>query len=132
MKRIVFDSYAILKWIKGEAGKEKVISLLEDSKNGKISSFICQINLGEVYYKIIRARSLKEAKKFLNTFVLLPVKVLPITEDLVWKASEIKAKYSISYADCFVVATAMREDAVILTGDPEFKKVEKIVSIEWL
>lgn len=36
------------------------------------------------------------------------------------------------HADCFAVATAIRERAAIVTGDPEFKKVEKLVEIEWL
>jgi predicted nuclease of predicted toxin-antitoxin system len=34
--------------------------------------------------------------------------------------------------DGFAVATAQRENAVILTGDPEFKNVEKLVKIDWL
>jgi len=35
-------------------------------------------------------------------------------------------------ADCFAVATARREAAIILTGDPEFKKIEHLAEIEWL
>ncbi len=50
----------------------------------------------------------------------------------VLEASRIKATYSISYADCFVVATALKENAPIVTGDPEFKKVQEIVTIEWI
>jgi hypothetical protein len=30
------------------------------------------------------------------------------------------------------VANARRENAMIMTGDPEFKNVENIVEIEWL
>ena len=47
-------------------------------------------------------------------------------------AAEIKAQHAISLADCFAVATAQRENAVILTGDPEFKEVAKLVEIDWL
>jgi ribonuclease VapC len=47
-------------------------------------------------------------------------------------AAKIKAQYPISYADCFAVATAIREKAVVITGDPDFKHVEKIVEIDWL
>jgi ribonuclease VapC len=42
------------------------------------------------------------------------------------------AKHPIFFADCFSVCTASRENAVILTGDPEFKKVEHLVDIEWI
>lgn len=40
-------------------------------------------------------------------------------------ASEIKAKFAISYADCFAAATALKFSAAIITEDPEFKKVYK-------
>jgi len=37
-----------------------------------------------------------------------------------------------SYADAFAVATARRENAAIVTGDPQFAKVEHLVHIDWL
>jgi predicted nucleic acid-binding protein len=48
------------------------------------------------------------------------------------EASEIKAQYPIAYADAFAVATARRETARIITGDPEFEKVQHLVEIQWL
>ncbi len=36
---------------------------------------------------------------------------------------------SISYADCFILASAIEHKATIVTGDPEFKKVELLVDI---
>ncbi|HAW50114.1 TPA: hypothetical protein DCX16_04105 [bacterium] len=68
MRRIIFDAYAILVWIKGEPGYEKVVSLLKEAEEGKIEAFICQINLGEVYYKVIRASGIDKAKMFIETF----------------------------------------------------------------
>ena len=47
-------------------------------------------------------------------------------------AARIKAEYPLSFADCFAVATARRESAIILTGDPEFKKIEHLAKIESL
>jgi predicted nucleic acid-binding protein len=37
-----------------------------------------------------------------------------------------------AYADAIAVAIAQREDAVIVTGDPEFAKVEHLVTVDWL
>ena len=34
--------------------------------------------------------------------------------------------------DCFAVASARKNNAVIMTGDPEFKKIGQLVEIEWL
>ena len=91
-----------------------------------------QINLGEVYYKTIRTVGLREAKKFLENFSRLPLSIILPDSELIWKAAELKAEYSISYADCFAAATALRYEASILTGDPEFKKLGSLVPIEWL
>jgi ribonuclease VapC len=52
--------------------------------------------------------------------------------DHVIEAARIKAHHPLSFADCFAVATAARENAIVVTGDPEFKAVEKLVEIEWL
>ena len=132
MKRILFDAHPILKWVQKERGYQKVKSLLIDCRNQSALGYINQINLGEVYYKTIRAVGLQEAKNFLENFFRLPITTVLPDSELIWKASEIKAEHSISYADCFAAATALRYDAAILTGDPEFKKIESLVSIEWL
>jgi len=62
----------------------------------------------------------------------LPIQVTSNSFDHIIEASRIKAAYPIPYADCFAVATAVRERAAIVTGDPEFKKVKSLVEIEWL
>ena len=47
-------------------------------------------------------------------------------------AGRMKAENKISYADAYVVATALDKNAKIITGDKEFKSVEDIVAIDWL
>ena len=132
MKRILFDAHAILKWTQKEQGYQKVRSLLIACREQSTLGYMNQINVGEVYYKTIRAVGLEEAKKFLENFFRLPLSIINPDSELIWKASEIKAEYSISYADCFAAATALRYEASILTGDPEFKKIESFVAVEWL
>ena len=132
MKKIIFDSHAILKFSQDEEGADKIEKLLVLSQQGKIASFINQINLGEIYYQTIRNFGLESAKRYLESFYQLPIKVVIPSSEIIFSASEIKAKYAISYADCFVVATALMHEAFIITGDPEFKKVENRVKIEWV
>ena len=131
-KNIVFDSHAILKWTQMEAGYKKVKSLIEACRDQSRSGYMNQINLGEVYYKTIRAVGIEKAREFLENFERLPLMIILPDRELIWKTAEIKAEYSISYADCFAVATAMRHNATILTGDPEFKKTEKLVKVQWV
>ncbi len=132
MKRILFDAHAILKWTQKEKGYQKVKSILVECRNQSVLGYMNQINLGEVYYQTIRVVGLDEAKKFLENFSRLTISIIPPDSELIWKASEIKAEYSISYADCFAAATALRHEAAIMTGDPEFKKIASFVQVEWL
>ncbi len=57
--------------------------------------------------------------------------VRPVPNSVIFQAAEYKAEFSISYADCFALAAAIKQKAAIVTGDPEFKKVEHIVEIVW-
>jgi len=132
MKIILFDAHAILKWTQKEKGYQKVKSILVECRNQSVLGYMNQINLGEVYYQTIRVVGLDEARKFLENFSRLPISIIPPDSELIWKASEIKAEYSIAYADCFAAATALRHEAAILTGDPEFKKIASFVQVEWL
>ncbi len=58
--------------------------------------------------------------------------ILPAPNELIFKAAEYKARYAISYADCFVLASAIEHDAIIVTGNPEFKKVEALTKVFWI
>ena len=132
MRNIVFDSHAILKFYQDEDGAEQVEKLLISSRQGDLKAFMSEINLGEVYHMTIRRLGLVSAKEYLEQFSELIIQVIPATSDIILSASEIKAEYAISYADCFAAATALEVDASIITGDPEFKKVEHLVRIDWI
>lgn len=132
MKNILFDSYAILKFYQDEPGADKVEKLLISSHKKLLLAYISEINLGEVYYQMIRRLGLESAKNFLEQFFELPVQIISPSSEIILSASEIKAEYAISYADCFAVATAIKFSASIITGDPEFKKVQHLIKIEWV
>ena len=128
-KKKVLDSFAILAYLKMEGKYRKVKDLLASDE----VLFMNDINVGEAFYVLAKERGVEKAEYFVNTVLPnLPIKVVPNTLQDVLEAARIKATHSISYADCFVVATALKKDAAIVTGDPEFKKVQKTVEIEWM
>ncbi len=53
-----------------------------------------------------------------------PIEFVHVDERIALVAGRIKATHSISYADAFVVATAIVKEAKIVTGDPEFKGID--------
>lgn len=132
MRNIVLDSYAILKFLQDEAGADKVEAFLTASQEGKIRVFMSEINLGEIYYIIMKKMGLDPAREFLEYFHSLPVERVAVSWDIIASASEVKGNHPLSYADCFAVATALRQKAALATGDPEFKHVEHLIEIEWV
>lgn len=128
-KKRVLDSFALLAYLKMEGKYRKVKDLLASDE----VLFMNDINVGEAFYVLAKERGVEKAEYFVNTVLPnLPIEVVPNALQDVLEAARIKATHSISYADCFVVATALKKNAAIVTGDPEFKKVQKTVEIEWM
>lgn len=131
-RKILLDSYALLAYLKKEDNYRKVMELL-NSAPADCSIIMNEINVGESYYIIARERGIKQADYFIETILPnLPIDIISNSFNQIIDASKIKADHPISYADCFVVATATREKAMIVTGDPDFKRFKNIVDIEWI
>ena len=128
----LFDSYALLTIFQREKGHEKVSRLLEEIQKEGQTKFLNIINLGEIIY--ITKREFGDQKKMevLINIERLRFTLLPVRNSLVFEAAEYKARFPISYADCFALASAIENKATIVTGDPEFKKVEALVDIFWI
>ena len=133
MKRTsLLDSFAMLAFLNKEKGFEKVRELMRAAQLSSTPLLMNEINIGEVYYVTAKDRSVERAEEFLHRLETLPI--LPVSNSFadVLEAARIKARFPISYADAFVVATAVRMNAAIVTGDPEFQSVPHLVTIVWL
>jgi len=128
----LLDSFALLAYLNDEPGKTRVQELLSLAEDHKCRLVMCLVNLGEVLYIADRERGLPQAQSVLALVESLPVELLDASRDLVLDAAHIKAHHALSYADAFAVAVAMRERAIVLTGDPEFETVEDLIKVEWL
>ena len=131
-KRSLLDSYAVLAWIQDEEGAQFVEDLLYRSREKEEEVLLNIVNLGEIFYRCARVLDLPAARKILENIKILPLRIIHCPNDLVLQAAELKAQYPIAYADALALATAIREGAGIVTGDPEFRVVEHLVEIRWI
>ena len=131
-KKSLLDSYAALTFLKQEPNFDVIKDLLRSARKGHVTLLMNQINAGEVFYQVAKQDLSPDPERFWNWFLQLPIAFVSNDFDLVIDAARIKARYPISYADAFAVATAQREEATIITGDPDFKHVQDLVKIEWL
>ncbi len=132
-RRKLLDSFAVLAYLNNEKGAQAVLDTLAKAQESGTSVLMNEVNVGEVYYILHRKRGSEKADFFIETVLpSLPIEMVANNLDNVLSAARIKAEYPLSYADCFAAATACKFNAVILTGDPEFKSIEHFVEIEWI
>ncbi len=132
MKRYVLDSYSIISYFERDKGFDTIIDFLEKATVNEHELSMNIINWGEVYYIILWEQGNKEAGLFENNFDKLPVRLVCPDIDLIRRASLYKAHNSLSYADCIAAATANVNKGTLVTGDNEFIKLEKEISIKWI
>lgn len=130
----VLDSFALLAYLEGEAGMARVRSVLEGAAAQRHSVYLSLINLGEVLYITERERGLVAARRTLGAVDQLPLAIVGVSRVMALAAAHINARFPISYADAFAVATAQDHGGIVVTGDREFESVADagVVAVEWL
>ncbi len=128
----VLDSYSLLAYIEGEAGKETMIDVFRSARDSGKPLFLSVVNWGEVYYITLREADKERADQVAHLISTLPIQIISADLDLAKQAAEFKATKKMSYADCFAAALAKLRKAELVTGDKEFKQVEGELKIHWL
>ncbi|HUL29826.1 MAG TPA: type II toxin-antitoxin system VapC family toxin [Thermodesulfobacteriota bacterium] len=128
----IFDSHALLKFFQKEKGYENVTHLLEEIRKTGGAKYINAINLGEIIHSAKREFGDQKKLEVLTNIERMNFTILPVPNNLIFQAAEYKAQYALSYANCFALASTVEHKATLVTGDPEFKKVEHLVNIVWI
>ena len=132
MKAAVLDSYAIITFLQRQPGYEEVAKLFEECTAKDRELFVCVVNWGEVIYHALRAGGEEKAQLAEEVMRAIPVTVLDANREIALQAARFKAVLKMSYADCFAAALAMKKKCELVTGDKEFKMVEKEVKVRWI
>ena len=132
MRASVLDSYAVLAYLFGEQGSEKVVSLLEKAADAGRDVLIAAPNWAEVRYQVERKVGAARWDEVRDRLLGLPLEVTAADRELAELAGEVKAHKKMSLADCFAAAVAKDRKADLYTGDPEFRAVEGEIRVIWI
>lgn len=110
---VVLDSWALLAYLKDEPAAGRI-----EEAWLSLGAAISALNLGEALYMRIRERGEADAVADIER-IRKRSKVIGADCALIRAAARVKARGGLSYADAFCVATALRLDAPLWTGDPE-------------
>jgi len=130
-ERFVLDAYAVLALLGNEPGADEVTGILSAPQNEVLMS---AINVGEVDDILSRRAGPDRARAAEDAVYGHPrIRVAEATRDRIRAAAAVKAAGGLSLADAFAASLAQEHDAVLVTGDPEFKPLaSRGLRVQWL
>jgi ribonuclease VapC len=132
MAAAVLDSYALLAFFRGEDAAVQVKQLLHKAASADRPLHMTEVNYAEVKYMLVKKDGPDAWVEAADILTSLPIEFHPADRRLADIAADFKARHKISLADAFTAALAKERKAELVTGDPEFKSLEKEIKINWL
>lgn len=129
MNKFVIDAYAWIEYFNGTALGEKAKEIIENSDNFIYTSAITIAELSSYFKR--KKLDFKEAKKILSSLSSF----YPVNSELAEEAgllhAEIKSKNRhFGLADAFILLTAKKLNAKVLTGDEDFREIKEAFLIK--
>ena len=128
----VLDSYALLALLRDEPGGETVGQLLEHAGQRDQPVGMTEVNYAEVQYIIRRKDGDAAWAVIAHELRAAPIEFHPVTRRLADLAADFKARYTLSLADACAAALAKDRKTELVTGNLEFKALEREIKINWL
>jgi predicted nucleic acid-binding protein len=129
---LVLDSWALLAYLQNEPMAEALESLLTEARDRGAALWISNINLGELWYSLARRHSAPFANQQLQALEELGIERVDADWPLTLQAAHYKSRHKMSYADAFAAALSKSRNAPLVTGDAEFRSLEKEIKIQWV
>lgn len=127
----VLDASAVLRWIDGEAGGQRVAEILDASESNRI--YLSVLRYGEVVVSLLRRNKPDLVDELKYVLHRLSIVLVDANAESAESAAGLKAAHKLPYVDAFAAALAQSlQDATLLTADFDFKTVEHLLTIEFL
>ena len=129
---VVLDSHALVAYFRDEPGADLVETLLTKAASSERPLHMTEVNYAEAKYVLIRKDGPDAWQASARILAGLPIEFHAADRHLADFAADFKARFKLSLADAFAAALAKEKKAELVTGDPEFKALEKEIKINWL
>jgi predicted nucleic acid-binding protein len=129
----VLDACALIAFFRGETGGEILDNLFSEPRN---RFHLRSVTLAEIYYDSLRTSGSQNANDLFEDISGLPIQIAwNLAPELIARVGHFKTTQRISFADCFVLALAEMENAVVVSTDHhEFDVIEQknVLRFLWL
>lgn len=129
-RRYVLDANALVGLFEDREGTAgKVERLLEEALRQDLPLLMSAVNWGEVFYIAWKRHGESKAREAETNLQEMPVAVIAADRERATRAASLKQKHNLGYADAFAAELAIDQKAWLVTADPEFEKVGKMLSV---
>lgn len=129
-RRYVLDANALITLFEDRRpAAERVRKMLVDASRTEAPLWMSAINWGEVFYTEWRTHGEPKAREAETSLRRLPIVVIAADLERATRAAALKQKHNLGYADSFAAELAIERGAWLVTADPEFSKIGKILSV---
>ena len=129
MMGFVIDAYAWVEYFDGTPAGKRVAEIIENKNSAVYTNVITIAELADHFQR--RGVGFETAREIINSVSLL----YSITADFAAEAGKLhadlkKSRKNISMADVFVLLTAQKLKAKVVTGDEDFRGLPEVIMIK--
>ena len=125
----LLDTSALFSYTDNEKGADIIEDVLQAANQGRLVVFLSSMSLMELYYITHQEMGEDAARQLVLLVRSLPVRELPLSDDLILPAGDLKARYRISVADAWIAATAKIHHLHLIHKDPEFEPLKEELAL---
>jgi len=129
-RKYVLDANALIGFFEDRSGTvSKVRRLFEEAFRHDRPLLLSAVNWGEVFYITCRHHGEEKARDVEAKLQQLPVIIIGVDAERATRVASLKCRHGLGYADAFAAELAIEKEAWLVTADPEFSRLGKILSI---
>lgn len=129
-RRYVLDANALVGLFEDrDVTAAKVERLVQNALTEDRPLLMSAVNWGEVLYVAWRLHGETAAREVEARMREMPIAAIAADRDRASRAAALKQKHNLSYADAFAAELAIERAAWLVTADPEFAKMGKLISL---
>ncbi len=128
MKGYVLDANAVIRYLAAGPGIETLDRVFAQAQRGEAAVTISVVNRGEALYVLAKRVGMLAAIEAFRTLGHF-IESVDANEQFATEAATLKFSYKLGYADCFAATLAIRRGSTLVTSDPDFAKLGKLVKV---
>ncbi|HUD48812.1 MAG TPA: PIN domain-containing protein [Candidatus Baltobacteraceae bacterium] len=128
----VLDTFSLITYFRDEPGAELMESMLVAAGKKDNPLHMTDLSYAELKYFIVKRDGSESWAEIASILQGLPITFHITNRILADSAADFKVRFSISLASAFTAALTKEKKTELVTGDPEFRSLEKEIKINWL